>query len=52
MELEMLADVVPHLENLPQHNSAQVKNNWADFVREVRKTGSVVITQRIRWKWS
>ena len=37
--------VVPSLEKLPQRNATQVKNKWADVVREVRKLGSVAVTQ-------
>jgi prevent-host-death family protein len=46
MERKMPADiVVPSLEKLPQRNAAQVKNKWADVVRDVRKLGSVAVTQ-------
>lgn len=41
----MLADLIPRLEKLPQRNATQVKNKWADVVREVRKLGSVAVTQ-------
>ena len=42
----MPADIiVPSLEKLPQRNATQVKNKWADVVREVRKLGSVAVTQ-------
>lgn len=41
----MLADIIPRLEELPQRNATQVKNKWADVVREVRKRGSVAVTQ-------
>lgn len=46
MERKMPADIiVPSLEKLPQRNATQVKNKWADVVREVRKLGSVAVTQ-------
>lgn len=42
----MPADIIiPSLEKLPQRNATQVKNKWADVVREVRKLGSVAVTQ-------
>lgn len=46
MERKMPADIIiPSLEKLPQRNATQVKNKWADVVREVRKLGSVAVTQ-------
>jgi prevent-host-death family protein len=48
MERKMLANIIPSLEKLPQRNATQVKNKWADVVREVRKLGSVAITQHDR----
>src|SRR3546814_9935988 len=46
MERKMPADnIIPSLEQLPQRNATQVKNKWADVVREVRKLGSVAVTQ-------
>lgn len=41
----MPADIIPSLKTLPQRSATQVKNRWADVVREVRKLGSVAITQ-------
>lgn len=41
----MPADIIPSLKTLPQRSATQVKNRWADVVREVRKFGSVAITQ-------
>jgi prevent-host-death family protein len=48
MERTMPADVLPRLEELPRRNATQVKNKWADVVREVRKAGSVAVTQHDR----
>lgn len=44
----MFPDDLPRVENLPQRNATQVKNKWADLVREVRAAGSVAITQHNR----
>lgn len=41
----MPADIIPGLKELPQRSATQVKNKWADVVREVRKRGGVAITQ-------
>ena len=41
----MPADIIPSLNTLPQRSATQVKNRWADVVRDVRKLGSVAITQ-------
>jgi PHD/YefM family antitoxin component YafN of YafNO toxin-antitoxin module len=42
----MPADIViPSLEKLPQRSAMQVKNKWADVVREVLRLGSVAVTQ-------
>ncbi|MEI9984409.1 MAG: type II toxin-antitoxin system prevent-host-death family antitoxin [Aliidongia sp.] len=32
------------IDTMPRHSSTQVKNNWAELVREVRQSGSVAIT--------
>ena len=44
----MPADDLPRIEDLPQRNATQVKNRWADLVREVRAAGSVAVTQHDR----
>jgi prevent-host-death family protein len=44
----MLSDDLPRIENLPRRNATQVKNKWADLVREVRAVGSVAVTQHNR----
>ncbi len=41
----MPADIIPSLQKLPQRSATQVKNKWAEVVREVRKLGSVAVTQ-------
>jgi prevent-host-death family protein len=40
----MLTDELLRFDNLPQRSATQVKNKWADLVREVRAAGSVAIT--------
>ena len=44
----MDTDDLPRIENLPQRNATQVKNKWADLVREVRASGSVAVTRHNR----
>jgi hypothetical protein len=48
METSMPADDLPRIEDLPQRNATQVKNKWADLVREVRAAGSVAVTHHER----
>ena len=40
----MSADFMPPLEQLPQRTATQLKNEWAEIVREMGKFGSVAIT--------
>jgi prevent-host-death family protein len=35
---------LPNIQDLPQMNALQAKNNWADLVRLVRQSGSVAVT--------
>ena len=44
----MSADDLRQIEDLPQRTATQVKNRWADLVREVRVAGSVAVTQHDR----
>jgi PHD/YefM family antitoxin component YafN of YafNO toxin-antitoxin module len=45
MEWKMPSDTIPSLKTLPQRSATQVTNRWAYVVRDVRKLGSVAITQ-------
>ena len=40
----MCEDDLQHIEDLPRRTVADVKSNFADVMREVRKTGVVAIT--------
>jgi hypothetical protein len=44
----MTADDLPRIEDLPQRTATQVKNKWADLVRDVRAAGGVAVTQHDR----
>jgi prevent-host-death family protein len=35
---------LPNIQELPRQNASQVKNKWADLVRQVRQSGSVAVT--------
>lgn len=39
---------LPRLHSLPQRSATQVKNQWADLVREVRNSGGVAVTSHDR----
>jgi prevent-host-death family protein len=41
----MPENVILSLKALPRRSATQIKNKWADVVRDVRKLGSVAITQ-------
>jgi prevent-host-death family protein len=43
MEITVPA-ALPKLEDLPSRPASQVKNRWADVVRQVRESGSVAVT--------
>lgn len=35
-------------DTMPRHSATQVKNNWAELVRQVRQSGSVAITNHAK----
>jgi len=38
--------VIRDIENLPKHDSTEVKNHWGNVAREVKRLGEVAITRR------
>jgi hypothetical protein len=51
MEVNLPADTLARIENLPQRSATEVKNAWADVAREVGEVGSVAVTQHHKVKW-